>query len=340
MGRRIVEVPIKTLVDVEHLHIPYPTPYQRSMWLGLLLQDKRDKKNKSEPLVWFLQFPLDEQGLLISSARNDFLQHIVLKLEKNIASSKQDEELHSLLEGSTCVFTPTPEAKAIFHAKAKLLHNQEHSPHYALVKEYLADIAYNKHNNKDNWQSLGLQGFADFSAQLYKSAHQSLLSSALPELPTEPLHAICCCMEHSKIEQQLTRTAITLIDNLLLQASADASRIAALVRAISNSSAKNLRKQLLLRLLNSALNNNSELLIAIALRCWKDLQQPELTLLYLECLAKNDNGLVLFDKLFRDLIFIPELRVFILVAIKDQRCSADLQLAVDQLINQTKRNNT
>lgn len=339
MGRRINELSQTILSEVEQLRIPYPTPYQRSMWLGLLLQDTQDCKNNTPPLVWFLQFPLDEQGLLIPAQRDEFLQHLGRKLKKNIKTNKEGGKLEHILEGSPRVFTPTQEAKSIFHAKAMLLCEQAASPFYSPVKHYLSALSENNTVAQNDWQTLGLQGFADFAARLHKKNQQALLAKALAKLPCEPLYAICCCIEHSEIDQQLTLAIIDLIDKTLSSKTPDATRVAALLRALSNSRAKKLRQQLLQRLLNSSLGNESELLIAIALRCWLDLQQPELTHLFLECLANNNQGQALFDKLFKDLIFIPQLRVFILSAIREPDCSNTLALALEQLLKQSKSKN-
>ncbi len=337
MGRRISELSPAMLDNVEQMNTPYPLPYQRSMWLGLLLQDRQEGKKSSPPLVWFLQFPLDEQGLLIPDVRDEFLQHLGRRLEKNLKAAKQGGKLEHILEGSPQVFTPTQEAKSIFHAKANLRSDQAASQFYLPVKSYLKEMAKDKPATDVDWQSLGLQGFADFTARLHKKTYQPLLSKALPRLPPEPLHAICCCMEHSIIEQQLSTVVIKLIDTLIHSDTPDMPTLAALLRAISNSKAKKLRQQLILRLLNSPINNDSDLLIAIALRCWEDLQQPELTRLYLECLAKNNQGQILFEKLFKDLIFIPDLRVFILAAIRDPDCSTTLRDALEQLFNQSSK---
>jgi hypothetical protein len=347
MGRRIQALSSQTMLKVEKQLLPYPTPYQQKMWLGLLLMEKNkplpsateNTHQARQPLVWFLQFPLDEQGFVQVETRDRFLQQLALRLTKNADNIKQTKPLENILEGSPHVFTPREEAKAIFHAKALHSLKLPASSYHTDVKNYLQNIAETRTDHDQLWTTLGIQGFADYCARISRPGAQQLLSKALPYLQTTVLQALCCCLEHETIDSNLSNEIVQRIEILLENPDVDVQLIAALLRALSNSTEAQTRQLLLRKILLRQDIDSADIFIAIALRSWLDLRQAELAELFFRRLAtRQDAGL--FDTLFSDLVYIPELRVFLLALIRNPACPQEIVTAVNKLVEQRNKNST
>ncbi|MEW8683730.1 MAG: DUF3549 family protein, partial [Candidatus Thiodiazotropha endolucinida] len=67
MGRRVSSLPREQFVAFENAEIPYPLPLQQQAWYALTLADPTQRQ--IDPMIWFIRFPLDEQGKLSLSAR-------------------------------------------------------------------------------------------------------------------------------------------------------------------------------------------------------------------------------------------------------------------------------
>ena len=61
MGRRVTKLTADEFVNFEWAKKPYPLPFQRSALFGVIFWHPEAAEKH---YVWFLTFPLDEQGLL------------------------------------------------------------------------------------------------------------------------------------------------------------------------------------------------------------------------------------------------------------------------------------
>ena len=66
IGRRIGALSRDAFLAFEHAREPYPRPWQRQAWIGLV----QNAGDGDEPVIWFLRLHLDEQGLLVQAERD------------------------------------------------------------------------------------------------------------------------------------------------------------------------------------------------------------------------------------------------------------------------------
>ena len=69
MGRKIQRISNQRFAGIEAQQMPYPFPFQQKAWLGILFWDKKNDKT-TEPVIWFLNFPIDELGFLKQQSRD------------------------------------------------------------------------------------------------------------------------------------------------------------------------------------------------------------------------------------------------------------------------------
>ncbi|MFI2811624.1 MULTISPECIES: DUF3549 family protein [Microbulbifer] len=302
LGRRVRSVPRSAADAFEAGDAPWPHPYLREAWVGLLLWPEEG----GEPAVWFLRLPLDEQGKLQFAARDNFLALLNRKL---VAGDGSDagEQLGSALSESGLVYSPPPERQATFHAHAARLLRRAPSAHYENV------LAYLRAPDSGTWGHLGLQGIADVSARWEE--HRQLIDEALPQIAAPVFVSLCQCLESEAIDHRLAAAIIRRADAELQQQQPEAAILAAAVRGISFSPARGLRHEFLQRLLHSDRARAGETLAAMGSRCPEDLQEPALAALWLTALAESQKQET-FNLLLADLMFLPATRTALLDALR------------------------
>lgn len=322
MGRSVQKISPEDFLEFENLNRPYPTPYLHHAWIAIL---NWNPKKTEQHAIWFLKWPLDEQGFLAPACRDDFLRRLLQALGELLS---QDDQLHEDALGDyPFLFTPTQERMAYFHAMAADQLHQPASRFYDLSKAYFSgDLGY------DNWLELGLQGIADVAI---KQGNTKLLASSINSLPTEVLSALANCLENLELDYKL---AEPLFERLESKINTDEKMdIEACIRAMSQSSQAEKRQALLTQVLQSPQGQAIEILVAIANRCWQDLLNPELRQHFLQALANNNQGQQAFNKIMSDLVFIPALRSFILADFRNPDRSPELTQAIGGLIQSTRQ---
>lgn len=286
MGRRVVEIPSATLAAFEQNEIPYPLPFLRAAWLGVLFRHPAE----SAPTIWFLRFPLDEQGKLILAARDDFLGRILETA--GAAQGSLDDNPHG--------FQPRPERMAVFHAKAAKQLGQAPSQFHAHAAEYFRGTL-----GFDQWSFVGLQGIADVAARLDEDNNAAVLARAVPHLPATPYAALCNCLESEAIDAELGQALAARIEADL--ALPDPVEVAAGIRGLSLCVKRSAVAGSITRVLTSPFGNHVEILAAIAGRAWEPLTDTHLQLQFLERLAECEAGQRAFEGILADLLFLPAL---------------------------------
>lgn len=314
MGRRVTRLSNQLFEKVENQQTLYPSPFQQSAWLAVLFWDKHEK---GEPVIWFLQFPIDELGYLQLSSRDAFIQQLMDQLGESLQSKQQGKPIHDTLKESPFAFKPNQDRLAIFHSKAAKELGKPASTHYAHTQNYLSgDIGY------EQWEFLGLQGIADVVARLGEDNNEQLLAKALTSVPDTPLEVICNMLEHVEPDRKLSEALVEKLNSELLN-NKNITLIAALTRALSNSSSKTLRYntwEILLNLGNSA---EIEILAALSGRAWKDLMDEGLLKQFLTALANCQQEQ--FNILLVDLMALPNMREKVLKVMRSPERSANLQ---------------
>ncbi len=324
LGRRITEIGRDHLQQIEMGRERYPQPYLQQAWTGWVFWDAQ---RGDDPMIWFLRFPLDEQGLLSLPARDAFLDH-VLKCVGRRLNPESNDTLDQTLGDSPYTFRPRDDRLAVFHARVARLLGRDPSRFYAHARDYLSgQVGY------DQWAFVGIQGLADVAARWADGDNAELLAVAVPDLPVEPFVALCGCLENERIPGHLARS---LIERARGEETPDV--VAAAVRGISFSSAEALRREYLAQVLAGAGGRNAVVLAAVAGRAWGDLTDPQLLLSFLEALAVNSGGAEVFQELVVDLLQVPGLRETVMSAFRSPDRSVELAQAIGALLGAVRGN--
>lgn len=324
LGRRVTLIPAKRFAAFETFAEPYPLPLQRQAWLGVLGWTGPDE---SDRFVWFLKFPLDELGYLSQAALNDFLHQLMEDIGGRLAAQEQQgEELSRALESSPYGFKPKEDRMAVFHASCLKLLGGSPTRYYQPARQYLAgELGY------DQWQFVGLQGLADVAARLDEQGNERVVQEAVAHVPAPPLAALCGCLENEPLSTGLSEAIVERARRELEQADPDAGLVIALLRALSHAPAAGLRQTLMHDLFERGYGSEAEFLAALAGRCWEDLKELSVASLFLESLARLDQGREAFRSVMADLMFIPGMREPLMAAMRAERRSPELADAMGSL---------
>ena len=325
LGRIVQKISNDEFQQVAKNEQPYPYPIQQHAFIALTFWQVASQK---EHFIWFLKMPLDEQGLMRITAQTSFIQIVVEAMGEDLTAEVSDT-LQERLASNPFVFKPSAEKLAIFNADINNSFIRPASSFYPATQKYLSG-----EGNWDEWQELGFQGFADLAARLNHDNNQQRIIDALDLLPEQPLQTLALCLENQ------TEIGVTLAEKIAqqsvkrLQLGQETSAIL-LLRAISKTKAQGITKQLLSDQLSSNLIHKADWYIAIAGRCWTQLEDETLLNRYFEALANHQ--LTLFPQLFADLVAIPSLRDKVLKQLRLTARSPALSQAIGLLFSGVKK---
>ncbi|MDX1346192.1 MAG: DUF3549 family protein, partial [Sedimenticolaceae bacterium] len=207
-------------------------------------------------------------------------------------------EITDALKDNPYVFKPRDDRMAVFHARASVLMKQPPSRFYEHAQTY-----FNGEHGWEQWSFVGYQGIADVAARF--DENREALVKAIPELPPEPLVAVCHCLENEKVDHTIAEALAKRLDTCLN----DTALVTALIRGLSFTTAAAIRENSYRRVLEMPrLASNIEVLAAIAGRAWEMLHDADFCDAYLTALAVNSSGQEAFDHCLEDLLFIPGLK--------------------------------
>ena len=301
LGRSVRKIDKDTFGKFEATDIPYPYPMQGHAWFALLFWSP---EKKEEHQIWFIKFPLDEQGLLKQACRDDFLQRTLAEVagQQNDANDLQESP------DNPWGFTPRQDKMATIHAKGSLAMGLEPSQFYQPVREFLKKPS-------NDWQHLGVQGIADFCARLDADDNTDILLQAMPSLPDEFLIQILPQLENEVISHQLGEAIVRRCSG-----TDSPNLMSAAIRALSQCRGDSLEKYVT-EALNSPHQNNVEVLVAISGRAWDVLHNEAVALAFLEALARNDAGQEGFNHILRDVLYLPHIGAVIREAFRSEQRS-------------------
>ena len=163
MARGIRPLESQLFLEIESATLPAPYPRQQNAWFGILFFNKQ---MSHERYIWFLKLPLDEQGLVIGAARQQFLQILVEALGQTL--DKQNNPNNQLPE-NPFTFVPNQQQLADFNSIGRVELDIPLSEHFDLVKQYLTNP------ERLDWRTVRLQGIADFTASLQQDTLKQLM---------------------------------------------------------------------------------------------------------------------------------------------------------------------
>ena len=328
MGRRVAKLCSDQFFNFESAQQAYPYPLQKSALFGVIfwsptLPDKH--------YIWFLKFPLDEQGLLIQAARDEFLAMLLERVGKRILAATGSETIEDVLKDSPYTFTPLEEKLAAFNSKVnKSLGRQPSSYYHNALDYFIGDKDLN------DWQSLAIQGVADVAERLNEGEETQRLIEALPKLPERPFMVLCSFMEHVEPTVGIVEALSQQIEYELQQKEPNIEKICSCLRAASNSSARALLKQMVIKILKDDCSKKIEILAIISGRSWQLLENSQICKLFVERLAENDAGYSGFSQVLADALFMPGLRKHIMKALGSPKCSDNLSKRADEMFGQVR----
>ncbi|MFM2482470.1 DUF3549 family protein [Celerinatantimonas sp. YJH-8] len=318
MGRTITPMAPQQFYAIESATEPYPVPIANHARLALCFWSIQSPEI---PYIWFLQFPVDEQGFLSLAARDQFLHQVIEALGQDLSRTPNEAQAQALAQ-NPAIYHPSAEKQAYFNARLKADLDLPASKYYEHAQAYLnGDLGW------DSWQAVALQGLADVVARLDRESNSQRLARALPHLNETTLIALSQLLEHAPLDQQLMHQLVSLLHHCQSERPLLASLM---LRAMASSPFKSLRQTLLTEQLQQS--DDPQFFIAIAGRLWKDLSETGLNRLFFEKLASlNDSDL--FCELFADLVAIPALREQVLARLRDPERSPQLAQAIGHLIH-------
>ena len=315
IGRHITKLDKKQFLAIEETKIPYPYPLAGHAWLAIQFWDVKASK---EPYVWFLKFPLDEQSRLVSASRDHFANMVIEALGTEITG----ENAEGKLDNNPYVFTPN----AACNAQVKCLLKQSASQYYEYAQLYFSGTL-----GFENWQSVAVQGIADFAMRLDNDKNLTNLQSAWPQLPVEVLQPLSAMLEHVTIPPAFAEQLLAYGLNAIEQK--DEIALVAALRSISKASAQGLTAQLVDAVLNSEMNTHSDVLLTIAGRCFSTLEDPARLHVFMDCCAHHTDIEQLFVSIFTDLVAIPTIRPHLLGLLRLENRSETLARAIGRLFS-------
>ena len=319
MGCRLSKLSSTDFKKFEEGHKAYPLPWLRHAWVGILSWTPTSPKlGASSPTIWFLKLPLDERGLLIQAARDEFLNQLLETIGTNMLDEQASAEWAEQLKHSNLAFTPDQARMAAFHAQASITLEQPASRFYPAVRSYMSS-----EDSQQNWQELGLQGFADFAMRLDQ---QQQWQQKISQLPAAVLETIAAQLENQKLDHLVSKAFI-----LRGEASINDGEKVACLRAISQSTDAASRQHWLKQILDKDNMVGVELLATITSKCSEDLLKPDLMGLFIhQCAA--DQGV--FNGLVQELMYQPKLRIKVLEAFRAEDRSPSVIQAIGVLMGQ------
>ncbi|MGX9418772.1 DUF3549 family protein [Vibrio sp. RC27] len=299
LGRRIQLIDNQQFASVEQGQQPYPYPLQRHAKFAIVYWNE-----SKQPWFWFLNFELDERGLLMPANVGQFIRYVLEAMGTRLTNNLSEEQQNKLAN-NPFTFKPNEEKMAVLHSlvRAKLSHPAsqyyEHAQHY-----FKGELGW------DKWQSVGLQGITDMAARLSDEQNHRHFIRSLKHLPSQPLYGLLGALEHVSLTSDLSNKLAEFTLDEMQGDEPDLFLLSALIRALSGGDNQHLT-DVVQQLLSQAQLCHPEILVALAGRSWQALAETAKAELFLVRLAQTQDQ-NLFNQLFADLVMIPQLRMIML----------------------------
>ncbi|MGQ7249970.1 DUF3549 family protein [Halomonas sp. V046] len=302
MGRRVQPCALETLAEFEQGDSAWPFPWQAKARLAMVFR----LGEMTDPLIWFLALPLDEQGHLDAAQRDAFLERLLTTIGASAEAidANQTSHIDNLMKDNPLAFTPPLAFQAVLHARASLDLGLAASQHLEPVEAF-----FSGQGNAD-WRALGLQGLADHVVRLDAETSRDL-SARLPQLHNDVLTSLCYCLEHVSVDEAIAGALRSRGEQLARQGEIEA--FCACVRAMG-AAPRAQAGAWYDALLADPDACGPDVLAAMAARGWEHLEDAERLPGFLSRAAERDDAD--FLALARDLAQIPRLRLPVLMTLR------------------------
>ena len=316
MARGIRPIASQLFLEIESASVPAPYPRQQHAWFCILFFNKQ---MSHERYIWFIKLPIDEQGLVIGAARQQFLQIVVEALGETLDKQKNS---NNQLPENPFTFVPNQQQLADFNSIGRVELDIPLSAHMKLVEQYLANPELH------DWRMIPLQGIADFTMSLQQVSLRQLMLKQFSMLAPDMQHALCASLENHKIDKDISH----LLIDWYYQNVEDEKTLHSVLRGLCQSQAKAAVSSLISSLVTSTNGQTSAVLMLIAARHWHYLKASSILAPYVELLAVCEDDT--FIGLYTDLVQIPEIRNVMLEVLRWPEKSPKLSQAIGQLFSQ------
>jgi len=330
VGRRIRKLDKQQFQQFEDSAIPYPYPYLQHAWLAMYITQPHDPSNET---LWFLKWPLDEQGKIVPYVRDDLVSRLIRLSQQPM---KVDSEIEDPLKDNPFSFNPDDIRRANIHSMIQFSQHRKPSSQYDGVVSYLQAGTLNP-DQLNQWNTLGIQGIADVCCRLEQ--HNMSLSACLATMPAEALLAFSQCLEHQSVPLNMAQVAQSRMSKALEEDN-QSTVIEACMRIVGAAFSDELRVNAWQTWLSSAYKKDVACLLTFATRNYDDLAfVPDSIPAFLLSLAELDRGQGQFDtfiKVVSDLLFLPGIRNLLLSTLRNPDRPELLGSALQALLNQKR----
>jgi hypothetical protein len=327
VGRRIRKLDKNQFQHFESQDIPYPFPYLQHAWLALFITQKGQLGNET---LWFLKWPLDEQGKLIPYVRDDLVGRL-MALDKQ--PKVRDSSMEDPLKDNPFSFNPDDIRRANLHSLIQAQMHRKPSEHYDAVVNFLQAGTLNPQHLSE-WQHLGMQGISDVASRL--ESHKSSLAHCLARMPSEVYLAFAQCLEHQIIPHDIAQ-AVSVRLNKDLQQDDQVVAVEAGMRIIGSCHSDELRINTWKAWLNSTYKDQVAVMLTFATRNYDDLAFiPEHIEEFLVSLANLNGNFNSFIKIVGDLLYLPGTRNLLLNVLRNENRPEILAQALQALLDSKK----
>jgi hypothetical protein len=311
MGRGLKPITNQLFFEWENQQSACFYPRQDHAWFCITFWNE---KLSSERYIWFIKLPLDENGLVMPAARDQFLDIIVQALGKNL-EHRQDE--NAQLPENPFVFVPSQQQLADCNAHIKK-HLGLNEPTNSAITAYLSAP------NVQAWEHLKLQDIANFVCNSTPE-QQNMIASNIHIYPNAVANCLLASFEAIDLTDELINAIIALHKRL------EESALSTLcLRAISYQLTP-VSSAYITELIKQTSKLDVESLVVISGRYWAMLSDIELLLTYADKVASIDNDYSFFRAIFADLVKIPEIRQDMLALLRNTERSAQVAAAICSL---------
>lgn len=337
LGRGIRQIDNQTFFEWENQQAPCGFPRLNHAWFCIVFWNE---KLSDERYIWFIKLPVDENGLMISAALNQFLDIIIQALGKELEHAQNEQ---AQLPDNPFVFVPNQQqlADCNAHIKEALgIDTRDNSNASAYMQTPTLRV------NKEEWASLSVQDIADFAIRDCKHNHergnsfhekvsnQGVIAKNISSYAPPVLHCLFASLESIELETTLVEALITF------HKSASEPNLAALCLRAMSCKPHDLCIDYLSQLINTNEDKKTDVglptldlqsCVVIVGRYWRLLNNPSLLATFMHKVAILDPSFDLFTGLYADLVKVPDTRATMLGFIRDPERSNEVSTAIGVL---------
>lgn len=324
MGRSVVSLDPKFWTEFEHGNAAWPAPVLRHAHFALLGVDPSNEQS----IAWFFKLPLDERAHLNLGARDQLIETIIQRASDNAEALKKGESADLRSAGAELIqsIVPTTEKQARFHALARKVLQLPPTEHFNRAIELI------DHPSHDNWAELPLQGLAELATRHEEQGNTQRLATLVEKLDIEPLIHLSALIDGEPIRPLLAKQLQRRIEHQL-RSDTNNTQPVHMAQALSHAD-ENVSLETARAIINSSQGVSADGISVISGRFWKALQHPELALQFLENIVLFDQGRS-FPSAVQQLLYLTEIRPFVLAALNDPNRSDALADAVNTLLQRS-----